>query len=223
MADIQYFGHSCFRVRGREGIVVCDPYDNTVGPDIGRPTAHIVTISHHHPGHNNADAVKPAGDDVFVIDGPGEYEIRGVLISGVRTYHDKEKGAQLGFNTVYMLHLDDVVFCHLGDVAHELNQQQLEEIGNVDVLFVPVGGDNTMDSSEASGLISQIEPRIVIPMHYALEEETFVRDLAKLEKFTQEMGMKEIQPQEKVSVSSSSLPPEGSETRIIVMKPIGAS
>jgi L-ascorbate metabolism protein UlaG (beta-lactamase superfamily) len=220
LADIQYFGHSCFRLRGRDGIVLCDPYDTSIGFDIGHPTAHIVTISHDHPGHNNAQVVRPVRDSVFVIDGPGEYEVKGVLITGVRTYHDSHQGATYGVNTVYIMHLDDVVFCHLGDVAHELSQQQLEEIGNVDVLFVPVGGDKTADPSESTGLISQIEPRIVIPMHYAMNGQSLLRDLAPLEKFTHEIGLKDIQPQEKLSISASSLPPEGSEMRVIVMQPV---
>lgn len=140
MADIQYLGHSCFRLRGRDGIVLTDPYDRSVGRDLGRPTAHIVTVSHHHPDHDNVAAVRPVRDRVVVIDGPGEYEVGGILITGVRTFHDKQKGAELGRNTVYVIHLDDIVFCHLGDLAHELSAQQLEEIGSVDVLFVPVGG-----------------------------------------------------------------------------------
>ncbi len=221
MADIQYLGHSCFRLRGREGIVLCDPYTESVGLDLGRQTAHIVTVSHNHPGHNNTAAVRPAQDTVFVIDGPGEYEVRGILISGVRTFHDQDKGKQYGFNTVYIIRIDDVVFCHLGDIAHELTQQQLEEIGNVDVLFVPVGGDKTLDPSEAGSLISQIEPRVVIPMHYALPQQSAVRDLAPLDKFIHEMGIKDPQPQEKFSISVSSLPPEDAATNIVVMQPRG--
>lgn len=220
MAEIQYLGHSCFRLRGRDGIVLCDPYDTSVGLDIGRPTAHIVTISHDHPGHNNASSVRSLRENIFIIDGPGEYEVKGIMITGVRTYHDNVKGETHGFNTIYSIHLDDVVFCHLGDLGHELNQQQLEDIGNVDVLFVPVGGDTTVDPSEATGLISQIEPRIVIPMHYAMDQLSLVRELAPLEKFTLEMGLKDSEPHEKLSISTSSLPPEGAETRTIVMKPM---
>lgn len=170
MPDIHYLGHACFRLRGREGIIVCDPYDRSLGLDLGRPTAHIVTISHNHPDHNHSTAVRPIRDQVFIVQGPGEYEIRGVLITGVRTYHDKEKGAERGFNTVYVIHMDEVVFCHLGDLGHELNQSQLEEIGNVDVLFIPVGGGETIGPAEAASVISQIEPRLVIPMHYASEQ-----------------------------------------------------
>lgn len=220
MPDIQYLGHACFRLRGRDGIIVCDPYSRSIGLDLGRPTAHIVTVSHNHEDHNYVAGVKPMRDRVFVIDGPGEYEVSGVLISGVRTYHDKARGAERGFNTVYVIHLDDVVFCHLGDLGHELSQAQIEEIGNVDVLFVPVGGGETIGPAEAINVISQIEPRVVVPMHYASSQLSFEYDLAPLEKFTHELGIKEVTPEEKLSLTTASLPPEGDKTRVVVLRPV---
>ena len=220
MPDIQYLGHSCFRLRGREGIVLCDPFDRSIGADIGRPTAHIVTVSHAHPDHANIAAVKPIRENIFPIEGPGEYEVGGVMITGVRTFHDKQKGAELGNNTVYVISMDDVVFCHLGDLGHELSAHQLDEIGNVDVLFVPVGGGETISPSEAASVISQIEPRIVVPMHYAMPgQRDGSEELATLEKFTHEIGLKEIVPEEKLSVTSASLPSEAEETRFVIMKP----
>jgi L-ascorbate metabolism protein UlaG (beta-lactamase superfamily) len=220
MPDVQYLGHSAFRLRGRDGIVLTDPFDRSVGLDIGRPTAHIVTISHSHPDHANVAAVKPMRERLFTIDGPGEYEVGGVLITAVRTYHDKQKGADFGTNTVYVIHMDDVVFCHLGDLGHELTTHQIDEIGNVDVLFVPVGGGETIGPAEAVSVISQLEPRVVVPMHYALPgQRSFQIDLAPLEKFTHEVGLKEIVAEEKLSVTAANLPAEGEETKIIIMKP----
>lgn len=220
MADIQYLGHSCFRLRGREGIVITDPYDRSVGLDIGRPTAHIVTVSHNHPDHNNVAAVRPARERVVVIDGPGEYEVGGVLITGVRTFHDKHKGAELGRNTVYVVHLDDVVFCHLGDLAHELTSQQIDEIGNVDVLFVPVGGGETIGPAEAASVISQIEPRIVVPMHYAFEgQQRLLETLAPLDGFLHELGIKEHTAEERLTLTPGNLPGDAEQTRIVVMRP----
>jgi L-ascorbate metabolism protein UlaG (beta-lactamase superfamily) len=222
MPDVQYLGHSCFRLRGRDGIVICDPFDRSIGLDIGKPTAHIVTISHQHPDHANLAAVKPMREKVFAIDGPGEYEVGGIMIAGVRTYHDKHKGAELGTNTVYVFHMDDVVFCHLGDLGHELSTHQLDEIGNVDVLFIPVGGGETIGPTEAVSVISQIEPRLVIPMHYAMPgQRSFNADLAPLEKFTHEIGLKEIVAEDKLTVTAASLPAEGEETRFVIMKPNG--
>lgn len=220
MADIHYLGHACFRLRGRDGIVLCDPYDSTTGLDLGRPTAHIVTVSHNHADHNNTAAVQPAHENVFVVNGPGEYEVRGILITGVRTYHDKNQGTVHGYNTVYTIHIDDVVCCHLGDLGHELTQRQLEEIGNVDILFVPVGGGETINATEAAGVIGQIEPRIVIPMHYALPQHTDTYQLASLEPFTHELGLKDVAYQEKLSITASSLPNDEEETRIVLMRPL---
>jgi L-ascorbate metabolism protein UlaG (beta-lactamase superfamily) len=220
MPDIQYLGHSCFRLRGREGVVLTDPYDRSVGMDIGKPTAHIVTVSHEHPDHANTTAVRPARERVFVIAGAGEYEVGGVLITGVTTYHDKKKGAERGKNTVYVIHLDDVVFCHLGDLGHELTAAQIDEIGSVDVLFVPVGGDETIGPAEAVGVIGQLEPRIVVPMHYAHgDQRSFTSDLAPLDKFTHEMGLKEFTAEAKLTVNANNLPGDEEQTRIVVMRP----
>jgi L-ascorbate metabolism protein UlaG (beta-lactamase superfamily) len=225
MPDIQYLGHSCFRLRGRDGIVLTDPFDRSVGMEIGRPAAHIVTVSHKHPDHANVTAVKPMREQLFVIDGPGEYEVGGIMITGVRTYHDTKKGAELGKNIAYVIHMDDVVFCHLGDLGHELTTQQLDEIGNVDVLFIPVGGGETISPVTASSVISQIEPRVVVPMHYAepdpqgaAQTSLLQPDLGPLEKFTHELGLKDVVAEEKLSLTAATLPAESEQTRVVVMK-----
>ena len=222
MPDVQYFGHSCFRLRGRDGVVLTDPFDRSTGLDIGRPTASIVTISHEHADHANVEAVRPLREDLFTIDGPGEYEIGGILITGVRCYHDKDKGQELGRNTVYVINIDDVTFCHLGDLGHELTTKQLNEIGAVDVLFIPVGGKETIGSAEAANVIGQLEPRIVIPMHYALNEKHHSQtELESIDKFIHELGQKDVTAETKFSISVSNLPAEGGETRVVVMKPSG--
>jgi L-ascorbate metabolism protein UlaG (beta-lactamase superfamily) len=220
MPDVQFLGHACFRIRGRDGVVLCDPYDRSTGLDLGKPSAHIVTVSHNHPDHNNVAAVRPLREQVFVIDGPGDYEVNGVLISGVRTYHDKQKGAERGVNTAYVIHIDEVAFCHLGDLGHELTQAQVEEIGVVDVLFVPVGGGETISPAEAVQVISQIEPRVVIPMHYAATQTSFEYELAPLEKFTHEMGLKEVNAEDKINITAANLPAESEETRVMVLRAV---
>lgn len=220
MPDVQYLGHACFRLRGRDGVVLCDPFSRSIGIDLGKPTASIVTVSHDHPDHNNVAQVRPLRDKVFVIDAPGEYEVGGVLIAGVRTFHDKDKGAELGRNTVFVIHLDDVVYCHLGDLGHELSQAQVEAIGNVDVLFIPVGGGETIGPAEAINVISQLEPRIVIPMHYATAQLSFEQPLAPLERFTHELGLKELAPEDKLSLTAANLPAESEETRVVVLRAV---
>lgn len=220
MPDIQYLGHSCFRLRGRDGTIITDPYGRTYG-DIGKPTAQIVTVSHHHPDHDNSAAVRPVREQVVVLDGPGEYEVGGVLINGVQTYHDKQHGAEKGRNTVYVIHLDDVTFCHLGDLGHSLTKSQIEELGVVDVLFVPVGGGETISPTEAIELISEIEPRMVIPMHYATGQISAVEgeELVPLDRFAHEMGLKDYTSETKLTVTPASLPGEDDQTKIVIMEP----
>lgn len=222
MPDVQYLGHACFRLRGREGIVICDPFSRIAGLDLGRPTAHIATVSHDHADHNNVGQVKPMREKLFVITGPGEYEVGGVMITGVRTYHDKKKGEELGYNVAYVIQLDDVAFCHLGDLGHELTQAQVEALGNVDVLFLPVGGGETIGPAEAINVISQIQPRIVIPMHFATVQSSFDMPLLPLERFTHEIGMKEIVPEDKLTINANNLTVEREETRVLVLRAINA-
>lgn len=209
MPDIQFLGRSCIRVRGKEGIVVTDPFPKTNGFDPGKPSAQIVTLSNSDGQRLASSVVKPVKDRVFVIAGPGEYEVGGIMINGVRTYRDDEKGAQHGYNTIYVLQLDDTTFCHLGELGHELTTRQLEEIGSVDVLFVPA--QSTLAPAKLAEIIASIEPRAVIPMYETSEQ---------LEKLAHELGLKEWEPQDKVTVTPSSLPAEGEEMRVLIMRPI---
>lgn len=207
MPDIQYVGRSCVRIRGKEGIVICDPFPRANGFDPGRPTAHIVTLSTSDASRVHAGVVKPMRDNVFVIDGPGEYEVGGVMINGVRTYRDNDNGAQRGHNTIYTLDLDDLTLCHLGELGHPLTTRQLEEIGTIDVLFIPVTSE--LSPAQITELIASIEPRAVVPLYDTTDQ---------LEKLMLELGVKEWDAQDKLTVTPSSLPAEGEETRVIVMK-----
>jgi L-ascorbate metabolism protein UlaG (beta-lactamase superfamily) len=222
MADIHFLGHACVRIKGKDGTVICDPYQRMVGYDIGKPAASIVTVSHQHDGHNNTAAVKPLKEKLFVVDGPGEYEIGGILISGVRTFHDRAQGAERGYNTVYVIHLDDLSFCHLGDLGHELTSAQLAAIGPVDVLFIPVGGDTTISPAQAPAVIAQLEPRLVVPIHYAPAQPSFDNTLEPIERFAHEIGIKEIVSEDKLTVTAAGLPAEGEPPRISVLRPVSA-
>ncbi len=210
--ELTWLGHACFRLRGKEVSIITDPFGPQLGYALGRVSAQIVTVSHDHPGHNNAAAV---GGDPRVIRGPGEYEVQDVLITAVASYHDAERGKRLGRNTIYSLHIDDLAVCHLGDLGHVLTDAQREEIGDVDILLVPVGGKHTLNASQAVEVISQLEPRIIIPMHYATAAtEGKVEGLDPVEKFYREMGVEGAEPQPKLAVTRGTLPTEPQVTTL---------
>jgi len=199
--DISWLGHSCFRIKGSQGIVITDPYSPETGYSLDKPTANIVTVSHQHPGHSYVQGI---GGQPKLINKPGEYEIGGITILGIITYHDGEGGSKKGRNTAYLIEADDVAICHLGDLGHVLTGRQLEEIGNVDVLLLPVGGVSTINASTAAEVVRQLEPKIVVPMHY--KTPALVRELEPVDKFLKEMGAKDITTQPNLSVSKSTLP-----------------
>ncbi len=199
--DITWLGHSCFRIKGKRVAVVTDPYSPDLGYSLGKPTANIVTVSHPHPGHSYTEGV---GGEPRKVSGPGEYEIGGVLIMGIATFHDKEGGGKRGKNTVYLMEVDGVSICHLGDLGHVITAEQAEELDNVDVLLVPVGGRSTIDASAAVEVVRKLDPRVVVPMHY--KTEGLKRDLDSVDKFLKEMGVEDIAPQPKLNLSRTNLP-----------------
>ncbi|MBI4188272.1 MAG: MBL fold metallo-hydrolase [Chloroflexi bacterium] len=199
--EVTWLGHSCFRIKGVQATVITDPYSPDLGYSLGKPAARIVTVSHQHPGHNYVQGVT---GEPKLITGPGEYEISGVLITGVATFHDEENGAKRGKNTVYLIEVDGVSICHLGDLGHGLTAGQKEALANVDMLLVPVGGVSTINARTASEIVRQLEPKVVIPMHY--QTEALKRELEPVDKFLGEMGVKEVAPQPKLSVTKANLP-----------------
>jgi L-ascorbate metabolism protein UlaG (beta-lactamase superfamily) len=201
--EITWLGHSCFRIRGREATVVTDPCPPSTGYNIGKPTADIVTLSHAHDNHSYVKAI--AGSPV-VINRPGEYEIHGAFVTGVATYHDDKKGAERGANVSFVIEMEDVRVCHLGDIGHAPTPDQVEEISGVGVLLIPVGGSTTIDGAAAAEVVNLIEPRIVVPMHY--KTEVSKDDLGPLDRFLKELGATQAEPQTKLTVTRSSLPHE---------------
>jgi len=200
--DITWLGHSCFRIKGNQATVITDPFPPDLGYTLGKPTADIVTVSHQHPSHCYIQGI---GGEPKVVRGPGEYEISNVLIIGVATCHDAVKGQTRGKNTVYLMEIDGVALCHLGDLGHVLNNDQIEEIGNVDVLLLPVGGVSTINATLAAEVIRQLEPKAVIPMHYRTDSVS--RELDPVGDFLKEMGMENIESRPKLTISKSNLPP----------------
>jgi L-ascorbate metabolism protein UlaG (beta-lactamase superfamily) len=196
---IQWYGHSCFKIStkpegrgsGEDVVIFTDPYNKEIGlrPPQGR--ANIVTVSHDHFDHNNAKALR---GEAAVLDLPGEYSIKGVSIKGVNSYHDKKEGAEKGLNTIFVFESEGIRFCHLGDLATPLDKKQLEEINGVDILAVPVGGRFSLNGKEAKAVVDQIEPKVVLPMHYKIRGSKFQGEDEK--SFCKKIG---ICPREKMS------------------------
>lgn len=187
--DITYLGHSSFRIKGKTATVVTDPFDpQKVGLKYPSVEADIVTSSHNHSDHNKLDLVK---DYQKALTGPGEYEVAGISFIGVSSFHDDKKGELRGKNTIFVMEVDGVRICHLGDLGHKLTEGQLKAIGDIDVLIIPVGGEYTIGSTLAVEVTQQIEPFFVIPMHYqtkGLKKDTFSK-LEPVENFLKSSGM----------------------------------
>ena len=188
--DIVYLGHSSFRLTGKSAKLVTDPFDpKMVGLKFPKVQATIATISHDHEDHNRADLVDGVKK---VIAGPGEYEIEGVSVIGLSSHHDQEKGAKRGKNTIYVIEMDGVRLVHLGDLGHKLKEKDIDKIGDIDALMVPVGGVFTIGPQEAADVVHAIEPNVIIPMHYkqaGLNPKTFA-DLQTAEPFITALGVK---------------------------------
>ncbi len=199
--DISWLGHSCFKIKGSHATVITDPYSPSLGYSLGKPTARIVTVSHQHPGHSYVQGV---GGEPRVITGPGEYEISGILIIGIATFHDAERGGKRGRNTIYLMEVDEVSVCHLGDLGHVLTAEQAEELGNVDILLLPVGGVSTINAPAAAEVVRRLEPKVVIPMHYKTQALSW--ELEPVGRFLKEIGVKEVNSRPKLSFTRTSLP-----------------
>jgi L-ascorbate metabolism protein UlaG (beta-lactamase superfamily) len=212
--EINWYGHSCFRLTERNyATVVTDPFDSkAVGYDSLKLKSDIVTVSHEAPGHSNRDAVKGVS---YVIDGPGEFEIGGVFITGVQSdsgsgkKRSKEPSTR---NTIYVFDYDGITVAHLGDLKQTPTQSEIESLGTVNVVLVPVGGGNGLNAAKAAEVISLIEPNLVIPMHYSTPAAKVSLD--SLNKFIKEMGLSKADTQPSLKVTRSGLP---NETHVIVL------
>jgi len=210
---ITWIGHSCFKIQDKissDGItVVTDPFDKLTGLKTPNFEANIVTVSHDHHDHNNVKALRGAPT---IINSAGEYDIKNVMIEGVESFHDSKQGAELGKNIIYRIEMDDLTLVHLGDLGQILDDKQLERLVGADIVFIPVGGKYTLDAKKAVEVISQIEPRIVIPMHYKTKDLKI--DIDGVEKFVKEMGLKPTY-EEKLKINKKDLPQEDMELVIL--------
>lgn len=205
--EITYLGHSSFRLKGKAATVVMDPYDEKLAKFPRDVSADIVTVSHDHFDHNATKLVSSS----FIVHGPGEYEVKGVSIVGVHTWHDEKNGVERGPNTVYVVEIDGLRIAHLGDLGHKLTQGQLDEMGPIDVVLVPAGGVYTINAKTAAEVVRQADPWVAIPMHY----KQLMDKLAPVEDFLKEMGKPDVVAVPKYVITADRLP---TELQVVVLE-----
>jgi len=192
-------------------VIVTDPFSKDIGLKPIRCEADIVTVSHDHYDHNNTSSLRGSP---FIINGPGEYEFKGVAIRGINSFHDEKEGRDRGLNTLFVMEVEGIRICHLGDLGQkELTDKQIELLGEIDILMIPVGGIYTIGSEKAINIINQIEPKIVIPMHYKIPNLTI--KLQGVDTFLKEIGA-EKQVVDQLTIKKKDLSKE--EMGVIVMK-----
>lgn len=208
--DIYWGGQALIKIKGKNASVIIDPFDpDYTGLKLPKDlTANLCLISHPHKDHNNSKVVVDSSDKtVMAFDKPGEYEVAGAVVTGVASFHDEKKGEERGSNTIFHIMLDGMNLVHLGDFGQDsLSEEQLAIIGPVDILFIPVGGVYTINGKKASEVVAQLEPKIIIPIHYKIEGLKF--ELEAVEGFLKEMGAEAVVPVAKLSINKDKLPDE---------------
>ena len=211
--DISWFGQSCFKIKGKQASIILDPYSDQIGFKLPKLESDIVAITHDHYDHSASSEVS---GDPFVITGPGEYEIKGISVVGMSSFHDNKKGQERGKNILYNVQVDGVRIAHLGDLGQEeLTAAQIEGLGSVGVLMIPVGSVYTIDASTAAKISASLEPDIILPMHYQDKEAKV--DLEPVENFLKEMGKENVEKVKKLTVSKDRLP---SEPQVVLLEKV---
>jgi len=209
--EIVWYGHACFRLRGRGNAVVTDPFRSDLGYELPHFTGTVVTISRNHPEHNEARLVR---GNPYVITGPGDYEVGGVFVTGIRTNAEPKSLPPDQRNTAYIIEIEDITVCHLGNLVDVPTQQQAEDMGPIDILILPVGGKSVLTPARAAEVVNIIEPRIVIPMMYRVAD--LKADLSPVELFLKEMAVDDVQPEEMLKIVKNEVP---EETAIHILEP----
>lgn len=209
---IRWFGHSCFLLESEQGTkIVTDPFDGSVGYKIPKIESDIITVSHDHYDHNYIEAVQ---GNPKIIDDVQQYEIQDIKIEGFPAFHDDVKGAKRGPVIIYVIDIDGLRVCHVGDLGHLLSETKLEEIGKIDILLVPVGGTFTLDAKAAKGLVEQFEPKLVIPMHFKTPAISMPID--PVDKFIELMGKGELLDTNTIEITSETL--DDKELKVIALQ-----
>ena len=207
--DIYWLGQAAFKLKGKKATLIIDPYkEDMVGLKLPKDLSCDVALStHNHDDHNNTGVLTSLSGKPLVFSDPGEYEVAGIIITGIRSFHDSEAGASRGKNLIFHMMFDGLNIVHLGDLGQsKLTEEQVAEIGAVDILLIPVGSVYTIDGKAAAGIVSQLEPKIIIPMHYKLEGLKF--ELEGPEGFLKEMGAEGVSVVPKLSITKEKLPEE---------------
>ena len=210
---ITWYGQSCFKIQSGDLVIVVDPFSKDIGLTPPRFRADIALVSHQHHDHNNVESIS---GEPFTIIGPGEYEVKGAYIHGIETFHDAKSGKERGLNTMYLIEVEGIRVLHIGDYGEEVARDSrfLEEVGEVDILMVPVGGTYTIDGESAARFTKDIEPKYVIPMHYKVPGITV--SLADNSQFLKEMGARNVEPQEKLTIKKKDMA-EDEKTSVVVL------
>lgn len=211
---ITWLGQACFKLQSGDLAIVIDPFAKEIGLTPPRFRSDLVLVTHSHYDHSNSESL--AGDP-FVISGPGEYEVKGVYIKGIETFHDEVEGKERGMNTLYKIEVEGLQIAHLGDFGEkEMRDETLEALGDIDILMIPVGGVYTIDAERAAKIVKQIGPHIAIPMHYKIPGLKI--NLGGVDPFLKEVGTKS-DLQEKLTIKKKDIPEEG-KTQVVVLKHI---
>ncbi len=217
--DIYWYGQSCFKIKGKTATIITDPFNpESIGLKLPKELeGDAVLQTHDHEDHNNTAIVKSlAGGDPMVFYAPGEYEVKGAIITGVAGFHDSNEGQERGMNTIFHFYMDGLNIVHLGDLGQpKLTEEQVQTIGQTDILMVPIGGVYTINSQGAAQVISQLEPKVIIPMHYNLPG--LKVELEGRERFLKEMGAEESVETPKLIITKDKLP---DEPQVVVLKAV---
>jgi len=206
--QIQYFGLSSFKISTKEATIITDPFHKDSGLTPPRGNADILILAEKNKSLYSA--VSGISGEHFDVTDPGEYDVKGVTITGIPL---KEEAKHV---SVFLIESEDVRILNLTHISEfNLKEDELEELGEIDILILPVGGNSVLSASAASKVVNEIEPKIVIPSHYKMKE--LILDLDSMEKFIKEMGGKK-EEMEKLTVKKKDLLEEG--TKVVVLEPL---
>lgn len=204
MLQIRWHGHACFEITN-DLTLVTDPHD---GKSIGIPApsvvGDIILVTHDHYDHNSVKTVEKEGSKV--VTDSRKRNISNIEIAGVDSFHDEDFGAKRGTNIMYKFVMDGIKFCHLGDLGHELDEESVQKIGDVDILFIPIGGTFTVDDRQAWNVINKIKPKIIVPMHYKIGGLSL--PIAGIDPFLRQTNYKVIHVGNEIDIEKEDLPTE---------------